>query len=70
MLAPKRLTIGHMAFFTRSQFQVDWASLSMDIITDLRRVEGYDTVLVILDQFSKMTHIVPCYITILREETT
>ena len=36
-----------------------WASLSMDFITDLPRVGGYDTVLVIFNWFSKMAHFVP-----------
>ena len=31
----------------------------MDFITDLPRVGGYDTVLVIFNWFSKMAHFVP-----------
>ena len=47
-----------------------WVSLSMDFITDLPLVGGYDTVLVIVDRFSKMAHFVPCSKTISGEETT
>ena len=41
----------------------------MDFITDLPLVGGYDTVLVIVDQFSKMAQFVPCSKTISGEET-
>jgi hypothetical protein len=41
----------------------------MDFITDLPLVGGYDTVLVIVDRFSKMAHFVPCSKTISGEET-
>ena len=46
-----------------------WVSLSMDFITDLPLVGGHDTVLVIVDRFSKMAHFVPCSKTISGEET-
>ena len=42
----------------------------MDFITDLPRVGDHDTVLVIVDRFSKMAHFVPCSKTTLGEETT
>ena len=41
----------------------------MDFITDLPMVGGYDTVLVIVDRFSKMAHFVPWSKTISGEET-
>ena len=41
----------------------------MDFITDLPLVGGYDTVLVIVDRFSKMAHFVPCSKIISGEET-
>ena len=47
-----------------------WASISMDFITNLLHVGGHDMVLVIIDQFSKMVHFVPCSKTISGEETT
>ena len=46
-----------------------WASISMDFITDLPPVNGVDTVLVIVDRFSKMAHFVPCSKTISGKET-
>ena len=41
----------------------------MDFITNLPLVGGYDTVLVIVDQCSKMAHFVPFSKTISGEET-
>jgi hypothetical protein len=46
-----------------------WASNSMDFITNLPPINGIDTVLVIVDRFSKMTHFVPCSKTISGKET-
>ena len=37
-----------------------WASISMDLITDLSLVNSYDSVLVVVDRFTKMTHFTPC----------
>ena len=45
-----------------------WASLSMDFIIDLPCLDDHDTVLVIVYQFSKMTHFVPCSKTTSGEE--
>ena len=47
-----------------------WASLSMDFITDLPLVGGYDLVFVMVDRFTKMAHFAPCAKTITGEETT
>ena len=47
-----------------------WASISMDFITDLPLVHGYDTVLVMVDRFTKMAHFAPCAKTISAEATT
>ena len=41
-----------------------WASLSMDLITDLPLVNSYDSVLVVVDRFTKMAHFTPCSKTI------
>ena len=45
------------------------ASISMDFVTDLHRVDHHDMALVIVDWFSRMTHLLPCSKTISGEET-
>ena len=37
-----------------------WASISMDFIVDLPASEGHDSVLVVVDRFSKLAHFLPC----------
>ena len=37
-----------------------WASISMDFIVDLPASEGHDSVLVVVDRFSKVAHFLPC----------
>jgi RNase H-like domain found in reverse transcriptase/Reverse transcriptase (RNA-dependent DNA polymerase)/Integrase zinc binding domain/Chromo (CHRromatin Organisation MOdifier) domain/Domain of unknown function (DUF4939)/Retroviral aspartyl protease/Integrase core domain len=37
-----------------------WFSISMDLITDLPPVEGMDSILVIVDRFTKMAHFIAC----------
>jgi len=32
----------------------------MDFITDLPKSEGYDTIVVVIDQLTKMTHFIAC----------
>ena len=46
-----------------------WASLSMDFITGLPLVGGYDSVFVMVYHFTKMAHFAPCAKTITGEET-
>ena len=36
-----------------------WEHISMDFITDLRKVNGYDQIWVIVDRFTKMAHFIP-----------
>ena len=37
-----------------------WKSITMDFITDLPVIENFDSVLVVVDRFTKFTIIVPC----------
>jgi hypothetical protein len=37
-----------------------WYSLSIDFITDLPESQLYNTILVVVDRFSKMAHFIPC----------
>ena len=36
-----------------------WQHISMDFITDLPKVNGYDQIWVIVDRFSKIAHFIP-----------
>jgi len=36
-----------------------WMDISMDFIMGLPEVQGYDTILVICDRFTKQVHIIP-----------
>ena len=37
-----------------------WRSIAMDFITDLPNSNGYDTILVVIDRLTKMSHVIPC----------
>jgi len=37
-----------------------WKSIAMDFITDLPKSEGYDTILLVIDRLTKMSHFIPC----------
>jgi len=37
-----------------------WESIAIDFITDLPKSEGYDTILVVIDRLTKMSHFIPC----------
>jgi len=37
-----------------------WKSIAMDFITDLLKSEGYDTILVVIDLLTKMSHFIQC----------
>ena len=46
-----------------------WKSISMDFITDLPSSKGFDSILTVVDRFTKMTHFLPCTKTINSQET-
>jgi len=37
-----------------------WKSIAMDFITDLPKSDSYDTILVVIDRLTKMSHFIPC----------
>jgi len=37
-----------------------WKSIAVDFITDLPKLDGYDTILVVIDRLTKMSHFIPC----------
>ena len=37
-----------------------WKLIEMDFIMDLPISDGYDTILVIIDRLTKMSHFIPC----------
>ena len=37
-----------------------WKSIAIDFITDLPDSDGYDTILVVIDCLTKMSHFIPC----------
>ena len=47
-----------------------WKSISMDFITDLPSSKGFDSILTVVDRFTKMAHFLPCTKTINSQETT
>ena len=46
-----------------------WTSISMDFIMDLPLSKGFDSIFVVVDRLTKMTHFVPCNKTVIDEET-
>jgi len=37
-----------------------WKSICMDLITDLPKSGGHDTIMVVIDRLTKMSHFIPC----------
>ena len=37
-----------------------WKSIAIDFITDLPNSDRYDTILVVIDRVTKMSHFIPC----------
>ena len=46
-----------------------WLSISMDFITGLPKRQHYDSILVVVDRFSKMVRLMPCRETISARQT-
>jgi hypothetical protein len=46
-----------------------WQHITIDLITDLPKSKGYDSILVIVDKFSKMVRYIPCTKKITAQET-
>jgi hypothetical protein len=46
-----------------------WSSLTMDFMTDLPECQGYDSIMVVVDRFTKMAHFIPCKKTITADQT-
>jgi putative transposase len=47
-----------------------WRSISMDFITNLPEAQGFNVVLVIVDCFGKLAHMVPTRRTVIAYETS
>ena len=47
-----------------------WKSISLDFIMDLPPSKGFDSILTVVDRFTKMVHFLPCTKTITSQETT
>ena len=47
-----------------------WQSISLDFVTVLPPSQGFDTIFVVVDRFTKMAHFLPCIKTINSEQTT
>ena len=47
-----------------------WKFISMDFIIYLPPLKGFDTILIVLDRFTKMTHFLPCVKSIHSQDTT
>ena len=45
-------------------------SISLDFITDLPTSKGFDSILTVVDRFTKMAHLIPCTKAINSQETT
>ena len=46
-----------------------WSSISMDFITDLLSSKVFESILVVIDQLTKMAHFMPCNKTVIDKET-
>ena len=55
--------VGHVPYGRLESNEVPdqpWKSIAMDFITDLPNSDGYDTIPVVIDRLTKMSHFIPC----------
>src|SRR5579875_2628384 len=50
--------------------ETPWTSISMDFIVNLSPSKTFNSIFVVVDRLTKMTHFIPCHKTVTDEETT
>ena len=55
----KLIDIGNMAFYNRWKHLIDLGNLEVDFLCGLPDSKGYTVIMVVVDRFSKMIHLIP-----------